>query len=433
MLDTLQAQGVRLGLDQPRRLIRRLGSPQTRFPAVLVAGTNGKGSTASLLDSMARAAGYRTGLYTSPHLESVTERIAVDGRPMADHTLAETLEHIVEVASRTQGQPPPTPFEALTLAAFSVFATESLDLAIVEVGLGGRLDATNLADPILSLITSIDLDHQGYLGTTRAVIAREKCGILRPGRRALAWGDGTEVDEVLRREARRRGASLSLARNLHSVEPVGADAGTLPQKLLWRHPEDSRGTSLELHLLGSHQQINLGLALAAAQTLRSLGWHRFETQTIARGVRDCRWPGRAEWVSLGSGAGSVLLDGAHNPAGARALAAILSRLESPPDLLFGVLDDKDAESMLAQLAPVCRSLILTRPPGSRGLEPSRLLSWTRGTTTMVEADLHRALGRALDQMGPCLVICGSLTLVGAMRRELRRRFGAPAAISPKQD
>ncbi len=432
MLDTLQAQGIRLGLDQPRRLGRRLGSPQTRFPTVLVAGTNGKGSTASLLDSIMRAAGYRTGLYTSPHLESVTERVVVDGRPIADHTLAKILEHLAEVAARTRSLRPPTPFEALTLAAFSHFATESLDLAIIEVGLGGRLDATNLTEPILSLITSIDLDHQDYLGTTRAAIAREKCGILRPGRPALTWGDGTEVDEVLLQEARRRGASLSLARDLHSLEPVGAPGG-LPQTLLWRRPGDSRGTPLELHLLGSHQHNNLGLAVAAAEALRSLGWRHLESRAISQGVRNCRWPGRAEWVSLGSGAGHVLLDGAHNPAGARALAAISSRLETPPDLLFGVLQDKDADEMLEQLAPTCRSLTLTRPPGPRGLDPARLGRWARSPNAAVEPDCHRALARALERMGTCLVICGSLTLVGTLRRELRRRFGAPAATTPELD
>lgn len=401
------------------------------MPTVLVAGTNGKGSTASLLASMASAAGYRIGLYTSPHLESVTERIVVDGQPIAERDLTRTLEHIVEVARASELRPP-TPFEALTLAAFSYFAGASLDLAILEVGLGGRLDATNLAEPVLSLITSIALDHQGYLGDTRAEIAREKCGILRPGRRALSWGDGTEIDEVLRRESRRRGASLSFARDLHSLEPLGSP-DALPQPLLWRGPEEPRGISLELPLAGLHQRANLGLALAAAESLRSLGWKRLDARAIAQGVRHCRWPGRAEWISLGKGNGRILLDGAHNPAGARALATITSQLESPPDLLFGTLEDKDADDMLTQLAPGCRHLTLTRPPGPRGLDPAQLAHWVRGRDTTVEPDCHRALDRALGRMGPCLVICGSLALVGELRQELRRRFGAPAATTTGQD
>lgn len=422
VLDFLEGQGIRLGLEEPKRLCGILGSPQLTFPAVLVAGTNGKGSTASLLASMSIAAGYRTGLYTSPHLESVTERISVDRQPISDRELDEILQHIVDTARSCQLEPP-TLFEALTLAAFEYFAARSLDLAVFEVGLGGRLDATNITDPIVSVMTSIGLDHQSFLGYSRAEIVGEKCGVLRAGRPVIAWGGDPEIDLVLQQEADRRQAPLSFASECLSLEPLEAPH-VYPQRILWKSREIDERREIELALTGYHQLENLGLAIATAETLRNLGWSRLGPDAIAEGSRSCRWPGRAEWVLLPDGR-RILLDGAHNPAGAGALASILESLERPPDLLFGVLAEKDAESMLSHLVPHCRNLTLTRPTGARGLDPSPLAHLVGQGSIFVDLIPQDALRQSLGRMAETLVICGSLVLVGEMRRELRTLFGAP--------
>ena len=221
ILGRLEALGIRLGLESMRGLLAALGSPQLRFPAVLVAGSNGKGSTAALLAAMAGAAGYRTGLYTSPHLETVEERLRIDGRAVGGERLGELLEEVVACAERRLGHSP-TYFEAVTAAAFLWFAAERVDLAVVEVGLGGRLDATNVCEPVLSLITSISLEHRELLGDTLAAIAREKAGILRAGRPALSWVEDREAAGALREVAAGLGAPL------HTAESEVTIAGTAP-------------------------------------------------------------------------------------------------------------------------------------------------------------------------------------------------------------
>ena len=210
VLSRLEGLGIKLGLERARDLLVRMGEPQLRLPSVLVAGTNGKGSTSSFLAAMAQAAGYRTGLYTSPHLESVEERLRIEGRAIGSGRLGAILEDLVALAERETGSPP-TYFEAVTLAAFRWFADERVDLAVLEVGLGGRLDATNLADPILSLITPIGFDHREFLGDTLAAIAREKAGILRSGRPALAWIEDAEPAESAQTVADEIGADLHFA------------------------------------------------------------------------------------------------------------------------------------------------------------------------------------------------------------------------------
>ncbi|HEY7213501.1 MAG TPA: Mur ligase family protein, partial [Thermoanaerobaculia bacterium] len=225
ILARLESLGIKLGLERVGTLLTALGEPQRRFPSVLIAGTNGKGSTAALTTAMARAAGYRTGLYTSPHLEKVEERLRIDGRMIASERFAAILADLVALAGRETGSLL-TYFEAVTLAAFRWFAEERVDLAIVEVGLGGRLDATNLADPILSLITPIGFDHQEYLGDTLAAIAREKAGILRPDRPALAWVEEPEAAESLRTAAAEINADLVFANEEVEIEGIEFEGWT---------------------------------------------------------------------------------------------------------------------------------------------------------------------------------------------------------------
>jgi len=387
-------------------------------PVVLVAGSNGKGSTSALLAAMATAAGYRTGHYTSPHLETVEERLQIDGHPIASDRLGDLLEEIVDAAERASGAPP-TYFEALTVAAFKWFAEEEVDLAVVEVGLGGRLDATNLAEPILSLVTSISLEHREFLGDTLAAIAREKAGIFRSGRPALAWVEDPEPRSALQEVAAEKGTDLRFAQDLVRIEEAEREGWT-GQRVRLVTPAGRH--DLRIALLGAHQQRNLGLAVLAAETLAAGGFPRLTPEAIAAGAAACRWPGRLEVIALPGGR-HLLLDAAHNAEGAAALADFLAGLGAPVDLLFGVLTDKDAAEMLGALAPHARRLILTTPPSPRAQDPALLLPYLKGMGEVeVEPDPVRALQRLLDGDGEVLVVCGSIYLVGEIRERVRPLF-----------
>jgi len=425
ILARLEALGVRLGLEPTRDLLALLGSPQLAVPVVLVAGSNGKGSTSALLASIATAAGYRTGHYTSPHLERVEERLQIDGQPIEAERLGSLLAEIVDTAERASGAPP-TYFEALTVAAFRWFAEEEVDLAVVEVGLGGRLDATNLAEPILSLVTSISLEHREFLGDTLSAIAREKAGILRPGRPALAWVEDPEPRAALQEVAEEKGTDLRFAQDLVRIEEAGRE-GWSGQRVRLETPKGKH--DLRIVLLGAHQQRNLGLAVLAAETLGAGGFPKIGPDAIAAGAASCRWPGRLEVIDLADGR-RLLLDAAHNTEGAAALADFLAGLGTQVDLLFGVLIDKDAAEMLASLAPHARRLILTTPPSPRAQDPAGLLRYLEGREGVeVEPDPARALDRLLARDGEVLVVCGSIYLIGEIRGRIDRNRAPRAPVT----
>ena len=414
ILSRLEALGIKLGLERSRAILAAMGEPQHRFPSVLIAGTNGKGSTAALTAAMAEAAGYRTGLYTSPHLEKIEERLRIDGHMIASDRFAGILADLVALAERETGSPP-TYFEAVTLAAFRWFAEEQVDLAILEVGMGGRLDATNLCDPILSLITSIGFDHREYLGDTLAAIAREKAGILRPGKPALAWIEEPEAAESVRTVAAELGADLRFASEVVEIEGIQFE-GWIGQRVQLATP--ARRYDLHLALLGDHQAKNLGLAVRAAETLAGIGFEKIDSQAIAEGAAACRWPGRLEPIELPDGR-RVLLDAAHNAAGAAVLAEFLDRLGRPIDLLFGVLADKDYGEMLSLLSPRARRIVLTAPPNPRAKDPAKLAALLESREgVFVEPEPAKALDRALALGGEILVVCGSIYLVGEIRGKL---------------
>jgi dihydrofolate synthase / folylpolyglutamate synthase len=381
-----------------------------------VAGSNGKGSTSALLAAMGTAAGYRTGHYTSPHLERVEERLQIDGRPIGSERLGDLLAEIVEIAESATGAPP-TYFEALTVAAFRWFSEEALDLAIVEVGLGGRLDATNLAEPILSLVTSISLEHREFLGDTLAAIAREKAGIFRPDRPALAWVEDPEPRAALQEVAAEKGTDLRFAQDLVRIEESRRE-GWSGQRVRLTTPGGRH--DLRIALLGEHQQRNLGLAVLAAETLAAGGFPQLDAEAITTGAAACRWPGRLEAIELPGGR-RLVLDAAHNAESAAALASFLGELKTPVDLLFGVLTDKDAAEMLGALAPHARRLILTIPPSPRAQDPAGLLPYLKEMGGVeVEPDPARALDRLLEGDEETLVVCGSIYLIGEIRGRLSR-------------
>ena len=425
ILSRLEGRGIRLGLERMRWLLADLGSPERAVPAVLVAGSNGKGSTSALLAAIVQAAGCRTALYTSPHLEAVEERLRLDGRAIPSGRLVEILERML-AAAEAAGEEPPTYFEALTLAAFVWFAAEKAELAVLEVGLGGRLDATNVALPILSLISSISLEHREILGDTLAAIAREKAGILRASRPALAWIEAPEARGMVRQEADRLGTHLEMAPDRVRILEVRSRGWDGQEVDL----ETARGHyRLALALPGAHQLRNLGLAVAAAEALAGLGFPAIDVPAIERGVAACRWPGRLESVLLPGGK-RVVLDAAHNAEGAEMLARFLAerRAESGEgyDLLIGILGDKDAAEMLAQLAPRAERIVLTTPPSPRAQDPVHLATLVLSSAPFeVIPDLAMALDHALATSARPLIACGSIFLVGAVRGLLRERFGVP--------
>jgi dihydrofolate synthase / folylpolyglutamate synthase len=417
VLARLEALGIRLGLERLRALLGALGEPQGRFPSVLVAGTNGKGSTSALLAAMAGAAGYRVGHYTSPHLESVEERIRIDGRSIERGRLAGSIERVIAAAEADGGELP-TYFEALTAAAFLAFAEDAVDLAVLEVGMGGRLDATNVVEPVLSVITPISLEHREHLGDTLTAIAREKAGVLRPGRPAVAWLDEPEAEAALVDVAREIGAELALADRqvtIESVESLGW-AGQQVRIATARETYD-----LRLALLGEHQARNLALAVRAAEALRAVGFPNLNAEAIAEGAAACRWPGRLEPIEL-PGNRRVLLDAAHNPAGVAALTAFLDAQGEPFDLLFGVLDDKQVDEMLLPLASRAHRVTLTQPSSPRARPAAELAQrLTDRPNVHAEPDPSRALDLALATPSSLLVACGSIILVGELRTALRQR------------
>lgn len=422
-LSRLETFGMRLGLESTEALLAALGSPQRSFPAVLIAGTNGKGSTSALLASIAHHAGLRVGLYTSPHLEAPEERVRIGGEALPSAELSELVLEVVAAGERVLGAPP-TYFEAFTAVAFCAFSRHAVDLAVLEVGMGGRLDSTNAADPVLSVITPIALDHQEHLGSTLERIAREKAGILRRARPAVVWIEEQEARQTVAELAAELAIPLEFADRTVAIEPVAGDPWD-GQRMILRTPDHCH--DLSTALLGEHQRRNVALAVRAAETLRALGWRGIGHDAIEQGVRAVRWPGRLEAIELPTGR-RVLLDGAHNPDGVLALERFLDPL-GPFDLLFGALADKDLAHMLPSLAGRARRITLTAPPTKRAQPPELLLDLLPQTVAHLEPDLERALDQALADGSAPLLVCGSLYLVGAVRTSLRRRFGVPAAAT----
>jgi dihydrofolate synthase/folylpolyglutamate synthase len=384
--------GVRPGLDGIRALLSALGDPQRKLLALHIAGTNGKGSTAAFAESILRAAGRRTGMYTSPHLLRFTERIRVDGREVAPTEAARLAGRALAAA------PEATFFEIATAMAFVAFAEAGVEVAVVEAGLGGRLDSTNVLDaPLASVVTGVALDHTEILGPTLSHVAREKAGIFRAGVPAVVACDDEEARAVLLAEAERVGAPLEL---------LGRDFAEV---------------DATLGLAGRFQRRNAALAVRAVAHAAARGGFTVSDEARARGLAGARWPGRLERFD------DVLLDAAHNPDGARTLAAELPALAQgrPVTLVFGTVEDKDAPAMLAALRPTVARVILTRVPSPRGRDPQSLL--TDGAVVIPEVAAALAGARA---HGGLALVAGSIFLVAEARRLIT---GEPADPIAAQD
>ena len=404
ILDRLEVWGQKLGLDATRSLLDLLGKPQQRVPAVLVAGTNGKGSTSAALASILSAAGFRCGLYTSPHLEHVEERLRIDGMAISETELGHWLRRVLDAA----GDAPPTYFESLTAAAWLHFAYHGVDAAVFEVGLGGRLDATNVSDPRLSVITQVARDHAPQLGWTLTSIAGEKAGVMRSGRTCLTWPGRPEVERELRRCAAVCGANLVDA-------SVGVDLDRL-----------------QAPLAGRHQLGNIALAIRAAEEFCALAERELPAAAVKNGVEALRWPGRLEWVDVEAHDGQrrVLFDAAHNPAGAAALRAYLEETRLRFDLLYGSLAEKEPELCLPVLAEKADRVVLTAFDHPRAASPETLAPLLPAGRAVIHEDASNALERCLaaaTSHAHALVVTGSLYLVGEVRSALRDRCGVPTA------
>jgi dihydrofolate synthase/folylpolyglutamate synthase len=412
--------GIRLGLGRTRALLRSLGDPHLRVRGALVAGTNGKGSVLALTAAALRAAGYRVGETPKPHLVSYRERLQVNGQPIAAddfvRLVADALPHADRVARR-HGDP--TEFELLTALAFRWFADQGVDLAVVEVGLGGRLDATHAWDGGVAVVTNVALDHTDRLGTTIPEIAREKAAIIERGDLAVTGADG-EALPVIRRRARRVGAPL---REVSAAPIAGWDRDTLAVEL-------PRLGAARIGLRGRHQAHNAAVAHATLDALAEAGIAAVADDQRRVGYRAARWPGRLELIELDAER-EVLLDGAHNPAGAGALARALDDLRpflrpGAVTLLMAMMADKDVLSAVAALAGAealaGARVVTTQVEGGRAMPAEELAGIWRaarpGVSVVAVASVEAALASALEHASGPVVVAGSLYLVGAVRRIL---------------
>ncbi len=416
-------------LDAFRLFLAELGYPERAFPAVLVAGTKGKGSVASLLSAGLAAAGYRVGLYTSPHLASPCERIAIDGAPISEADFAARVSEILPFLEARPGLPVSfrTWFEIVTAAAFLEFRRARVDLAVLEVGLGGRLDATNVVDPLVSVITSISLDHTKTLGDTLAAIAREKAGILRDGGLAVFAPQPREARRVLASEARRRAAVVSEARRGFDWTERRADA--------FGSVFDYRGgaalDAVRLGLGGFFQMENASVAIRTLELLAERGFPVGES-ALRGALAAARWPGRFEVIP---GEPTILLDGAHNTYSIRVLLDAVARVfpGRPIVCLFAASKDKEWAVMLDSISAAASRIVVTEASTPRAAPAESLLAHVRAAAPERACEISGdptaalALARAAAAPGELVLVTGSLYLVGAVREVLRGE-GAIGAI-----
>jgi len=443
----------KFSLDHIRVLLQELGNPQASFPSVLIAGTNGKGSTSATLASILTAAGLKTGLYTSPHLVRVNERIRVGAAEISDDDFARLYFRVDDAAEKLVAEDrlphPPSFFELLTAVGFCYFAEQEIQIAVLEVGLGGRLDATNIVDPLISVITDIGIDHTEFLGNTLTEIAGEKAGILRENGILVTLSQHPETNAAI--------GNVAVAKNVRGVDAVrclpptrqgtgGREQGT---GLLARNEYDLAIDGEVLHvsspLAGAHQQRNIALALATALELRANHGFAISNAAIEQGIQDTQWPGRLELIPGANGHAPLLLDVAHNPAGAWTLRAAISQLPEhlPRTLIFSSLSDKPVQEMAQILFPLFDStsgepervhdhIVLAPIQNPRASTLEELLAVAHALDIPAHGAPHLpaalAQAQAITPANGIIVATGSMYLVGELR-DLARNAGAPHLAS----
>jgi dihydrofolate synthase/folylpolyglutamate synthase len=437
-------------LAHMRVLLGAMEHPERVFPSVLIAGTNGKGSTAATLASILLASGLRTGLYTSPHLIRINERIRINGKGIGDDDFARLHGEVDRIAERLveQGELPwhPSFFEMMTAIAFLHFARARVEIAVLEVGMGGRLDATNVVEPLVSVIADIALDHQKFLGDTVGEIAREKVGIIRPGGVVVTLPQQPEANDVIGNTILDLGArGVSAVQYVPPISPgsgeyLAARSAEKPltaeeaeenaekrtPQFVYRYPLQVMGEQIlvESPLVGRHQLRNLALAVATAEELRKQGFTAITPASMERGIRETRWPGRFQVVAARPGWPEIVLDVAHNPAGAWALRSALSeRYDNRPLIfVFGAMRDKAISEMTEILFPLAERVVATRAENPRSASPEEIQQAGSRTATEIGpvAEVGAALERARAGAAPeaVIVVTGSIYLVGEAMRYL---------------
>jgi dihydrofolate synthase/folylpolyglutamate synthase len=421
-------------LGQVRVLLAALNNPERRFPAVLIAGTNGKGSTAATLASILRAAGQRTGLYTSPHLVRINERIRINGQEIADDDFALLHDLVDRTAERLveENELPwhPSFFEMLTAIAFEYFAQNKVDIAVLEVGMGGRLDATNVVEPRVSVITDISLDHEKFLGNTVTEIAREKTGIIRRNGIVVTLPQQPQANDVIGNMVLELDArAVSAVPYVPPVSPASTEylVPSTERKQsapISRYPLHvmSKQISVETPLVGRHQLRNVALAIAAAEELSKQGF-AITPEAVGRGIRETHWPGRFQVVPSPGGSPEYVFDVAHNPAGAWALRSTLSTYyeDRPLTFIFGAMRDKAIGEMAEILFPLAERVIATRSDNPRSATVDEIRGAAARTSTDIQSaeDVADALAQVRGVMPPAVVvITGSIYIVGEAMRQL---------------
>lgn len=422
-LFSLEQFGVKFGIDNIRAIVSALGHPERAFRSVHVGGTNGKGSVTAFVDSALGVAGYRSGRYTSPHLVSLTERVVINGQAVTEEWLTAVVDTvratIATLRARGDLDVHPTFFEVTTATAFELFRQAAVEVAVCEVGLGGRLDATNVLTPMVTAITSIGLDHEQCLGTTLEAIAIEKAGIAKPGVPLILGGVDAGSARAIAGVARDIGASV-----LHAREGVvvrrGASNADGSQTIDLATPSRDYGR-LTLGLAGRHQVDNAVVAVRILELLNAAGLD-VPPDAIAQGLASVRWRGRLERIRLHDGR-EVLLDAAHNPSGAATLAAYLAEQHLQRPLVFAAMRDKDARGMLDVLLPCASAFIATRATHPRSADPRALADLARSVAPALPVqateDLRDALAAGWERH-PQIVVAGSLFLIGDVLKELGR-------------
>ena len=426
-LTSLGRFGIKLGLERTLALLRELGDPQDLFQGVLVAGTNGKGSVCAMVASVLQAGGYRVGLMPKPHLISYTERIQVNQLPITEDAFAALLTELQPAINKVAAElGPPTEFEILTSAALYYFARAGIDLLVSEVGLGGRLDSTNVLDLGVSVITNIALDHTQYLGSTLEAIAAEKAGILKKDSIAIT---GAQPPALAVIEAAAQTQHIPLLRLGQEIELASTDKGWAGVQATVTTPAGTY-RDLRIPLLGLHQADNAALAVAAIDALRSRGWE-VSDGALRDGLARTRWPGRLEVLDRNP---IVLVDGAHNPAGLQRSLATVQKLakDRPLVIVFGAMKDKDLPAMLAQLRATGAPVIFSAIDWHRAATPADLAAQFGARAETAESS-GEALDRARQLASPngIVLVCGSLYLVGEVIASMRARRPKGSPVSAR--
>jgi dihydrofolate synthase / folylpolyglutamate synthase len=431
-----QASAAKFDLENITVLSERLGCPYHAYASAHIAGTNGKGSTAAFLEAILRDAGFRTGLNTSPHLERINERIRINGEEISDEAFAEVLSRVQETTEELLAsgklRAHPTYFECVTAMAFEYFAQQRVEFGVFEVGLGGRLDSTNILTPVVSIITRIDFDHENFLGHSLREIAGEKAGIIKPSVPVIIAEQRPEAADVIRNRAKELLSPVVDTNEVFRIDKESVEDGRVRAQVT----EVASGWSIELSpsLPGRFQLLNALNAVAAARLLQERGF-RVPDDSIARGIATTVWPGRIEKIQSHP---DIYLDGAHNPSAARELTHFVEETLTGKKifLLYGALRDKAIDEVAGLLFPLAAEVVLTAPATSRAISATQVeeiaAHYANKSTTI--ADAEKAIEYALSKASPddVIFITGSLYLVGQLRHYLKQKKETVAAAAEKR-